>query len=115
MPTTAEIDRHFDALVCSGFDFVERAISSFADNERISLFLFASGLELITKARLYHEHWSLIFANIDLAEFRHFETGDFKTVGAEKANDRIKKILGYNLPSSFEVIRQHRNLSLIHI
>jgi hypothetical protein len=109
MPTTAEIDQHFDTLVRSAFDFVERAISSFSDHERISLFLFATGLELFTKARLYHEHWSLIFANVDQAEFRRFETGDLRTVGAEKANDRIKQILGHNLPASFEVIRQHRN------
>ena len=109
MPTKPEIENHFDTLVRSAFDFVERAISSFSDHERISLFLFATGLELFIKARLYHEHWSLIFANVDQAEFRRFETGDLKTVGADKAHDRVKQIIGHNLPSSFEVIRQHRN------
>ncbi len=109
MPTKPEIDSHFDALTRSAFDFVERAISSFSDNERISLFLFATGLELFTKARLYHEHWSLIFANVDQAEFRRFETGVLKTVGADNAHERVKKIIGHSLPLSFEEIRKHRN------
>lgn len=109
MPTKSEIDEHFDALIQSAFDFVEKAISSFSDDERISLYLFASGLELFIKARLYDEHWSLVFANIDQADFRCFENGDLKSVGAEKANHRIKQILGYNLPTSFETIRKHRN------
>lgn len=109
MPAKNEIDNHFDALANSAFDFVERAIISFSGNERISLFLFATGIELFIKARLYNEHWSLIFADIDRAKFQLFEAGDLKTVGADKAHDRIEKIIGQMLPASFAEIRKHRN------
>ena len=108
-PTKENIATHFDNLTRSGFDFVDHAITSFSEDEKVSLFLFATGVELILKARLYHEHWSLIFANVDQANFKNFETGDLKTVGADKIQERIKQIIGNNIPISFEDIRKHRN------
>ena len=53
----------------------------------------ANGVELVIKARIAQEHWSLIFANIDQASYKKIASGDFNSVDYNKAIERLEKIV----------------------
>lgn len=55
------------------------------------LHLFA-GVELLLKARLLEEHWSLLFADADKASQQRLDSGDFKSVDFETAVSRLKDV-----------------------
>lgn len=54
----------------------------------------ANGIELVIKARIAQEHWSLIFANIDQASYAKIVSGDFVSVDYGKAIERLREIVG---------------------
>lgn len=55
------------------------------------LHLFA-GVELLLKARLLEEHWSLLFADADKASQQRLDSGDFKSVDFETAVSRLNNV-----------------------
>ena len=55
----------------------------------------ANGTELLFKARLAEEHWTLIFANPDEASHEKLAGEDFRSVRfSRKHVDRLDKIAG---------------------
>lgn len=72
-----------------------------------------SGLELLLKARLAIEHWSLLFAKIDEASLSELQKGTFKGVAFDQLLDRLKKISSVDIPFKVEKelkrIRKKRN------
>jgi ribosomal protein L37AE/L43A len=52
----------------------------------------AASVELALKARLYVEHWSLIFADVDKASEAALKSGDFKSADFQVVVDRLAKI-----------------------
>lgn len=52
----------------------------------------AASVELLLKARLFEEHWSLIFADIDKATEIALKNGDFKSADPQTVLDRLEKI-----------------------
>lgn len=69
--------------------------------------------EVLLKARLQREHWSLVFANPGLATRRKFESGDFESCTTNGAIARLKDIVGISLPEqdgkSLEILAKSRN------
>jgi hypothetical protein len=112
---------HFRSLVENGMDFVESGISDLWDikgkKRKYAILNFYSGIELLLKARLLHEHWSLCVDDIRKADINRFESGDFISVNLDGTISRLEKILGIALPSAavsaFRDLRAHRN-RLIH-
>ena len=68
----------------------------------------ANGIELLVKARLALEHWSLIFANIDRASTDKVQGANFTSVGFETAIRRLEGIV--RVPISESDISHINNL-----
>lgn len=105
------------SLIQNAHDFIVSAAEDARRDDRrswkYSLLSLASGLELILKARLDIEHWSLLFANVDNASKEKMIQGDFVSVDFKTALSRLKNISGVCLPFQVEkdlkAIRGMRN------
>ncbi len=62
----------------------------------------ANGLELLIKARLAREHWSLIFSDIDKANYKVLSKGNFISVDFPKATARLEEIVGIPIDQVFK-------------
>lgn len=67
---------------------------------RMGLREVASGVELVFKAILAAEHWTLVFADPKSAKRSALISGDLKTVGAEEAVARVVDIVGLGIPEA---------------
>ncbi|WJV48875.1 hypothetical protein [Streptomyces flavofungini] len=56
-----------------------------------------AAVEVLLKARLQQEHWSLVFRNPGVAVRSRFESGDFESCGTSEAIDRLRDIVGIHL------------------
>lgn len=103
----------FDPVVKNAFDFIQRALSSLEKDPRLSVIFFWAGLELLLKARLLHEHWSLILTKPEDADVNKFQIGDFHSVTFDKAVKRLKSVCGLTLKDAdhdcFKKLKDHRN------
>ena len=103
-------------LLASSLDFIVSA-AEFAsiDEERswkYAILHLWNGMELLLKARLAQEHWSLLFADVDRAEHSKLLSGDFISVGADRAHKRLKQICGVEVaPDDWKHLIRLRNLS----
>lgn len=110
-------DELFKSLATSAFEFLEKAISEFAQSAKFSTVHFAIAIELFLKARLMREHWSLLLDKPDQADKAAFFRGEAKTVTPEQTLERLRKIAGVSIPQHsrdvFLKIAQHRN-KMVH-
>jgi hypothetical protein len=111
-------DQQFKRICENGFGFVSTAIEQLWENGspdtlKYSVINFYSGVELLLKARLMHEHWSLIVADPSKADIDEFLNGEAQTVGLKQAVQRLKKAARVSVPTnavnSFDELRIHRN------
>lgn len=107
----------FTSLAENAFEFLERSIQDFEKSPRFSVVHFCAALEMLLKARLMREHWSLIVSKVETANRAKFQQGDFVSVTMEQAVARLREVVGLQLPveacKSFEAAAKHRN-KLIH-
>ncbi len=106
-------------LLQDSIDFFNIAIDWFDEKPKHSVVFFSSALELILKARLMHEHWSLV---MDLPSKKDpsietFKKGDFKSLGLNRLVERIKSIIenetfSQNEISCFKSISKFRNKAI---
>lgn len=96
----------------NSFDFIDSAIKYAHSKEsrdwKYALLNLANGIELMMKAILEKEHWSLLFENINIASKDKLKTGEFKSVDFDTGLNRLKEIVGIPLP-----IRNERYLRKI--
>ena len=73
----------------------------------------ADGMELLVKARLEREHWSLLFSQVDKASKDKLAQGDFVSVDFDTACSRLEQIGGVAIAKSdrkhLDDIRRLRN------
>jgi hypothetical protein len=104
-----------DRVIENAFDFLETAIEEFDTKPKYSIMHFSTAVELILKARLIDEHWSLIVA--DKPEKAKFEKGDFRSITIKESIDKIRNVLGDDFPEDYQKalleIANHRN-KLVH-
>ena len=84
-------------LMENGFDFLLSAAESVQRGEtarslKDAVLHVANGTELLFKARLAGEHWSLIFSNPGDASHEKLAGEEFHSVDFEKAVERLEKI-----------------------
>ena len=84
-------------LIENGLDFLLSAAESVQRDEnprnlKDAVLHVANGTELLFKARLAGEHWSLIFSNPGDASLEKLAGEEFHSVDLEKAVDRLDKI-----------------------
>ena len=76
MSATGTHDDLFQRLTTSALEFLRRAMAEAEANPKFALVHFCAGLELILKARLLREHWSLVVTS--KPDLRKFQSGDFR-------------------------------------
>ena len=103
------------SLLENAEDFLREAVkyakvSSPRDWKYAALHLW-SALELLLKALLETEHWSLLFEDVNKASRKKLEEGDFQTVRFDTALERIGGIVGISiLDRDLRYLRQLRDL-----
>jgi hypothetical protein len=96
-------------------DFLTEAVkyakaASPRDWKYASLHLWTA-LELLLKALLENEHWSLLFEDVNKASRKKLAEGDFQTVRFDTALDRIRGIVGISLnEKDLQYLRRLRDL-----
>ena len=97
----------------SAFDFLGRSIDEIQKHPKYSVVHFATAIELLLKARLMHEHWSLVVEKVSESDLESFLSGKCRTVGPAEAIKRLGKVCNENIPkdaaAQFEKIAAHRN------
>ena len=89
-------------LLDNGLDFLLSATEAVCRDEgprslKDSVLHLANGIELLLKARLAREHWSLIFSDVNKANFNVLAEADFLSVDPATAEKRLNQIVGINL------------------
>lgn len=113
------MDQHdiFDSLTRNAFDFLERGIAEFDKAPKYSVIHFCASVEMLLKARLMKEHWSLIVSKPDQANLAKFMAGDFISVTLEDCRARIRDVAGEDIGDdaygSFRALANHRN-KMVH-
>lgn len=83
-------------LVENALDFMlsaaEHAAKDDARSLKYAVLHVAAAAELLLKARLEREHWSLLFSDAGKADQKRFAIGDFRSVDFEDAIDRLERI-----------------------
>lgn len=108
-------EQSFKALVDNAFDFLKRAIGELEDDPKYSVIHFCAAVEMLLKARLMQEHWSLIIIRPESAHRDKFLAADFASVTMEEAMDRLRDIAGEDVGAAregFESLATHRNKML---
>lgn len=107
MPPATPLER----LIANAFYFLTGALQQIKDDPQRSVIDFYAALELFLKARLLREHWSLIVTKDP--DIRQFAKGDFVSVTFDGACNRIRRVLGQQIPQeareAFDAVRKHRN------
>ena len=107
----------FYSVAHNAFDFLRHAVDNIEDSPKYSLISFVSAVELLLKARLLLEHWSLVFENPGDANATKFRNGDFISVSMDEAVRRLNGVVGLRLTKAetgcFSQLRIHRN-RLVH-
>lgn len=107
----------FPLMVENAFGFLQKALKEFAEEPKYSAINFHAAVELILKARLLREHWTLIDSKPETANLKKFLAGDFRSVGIKEAAHRLESIIQDGLTAaelkSFEQLTGHRN-RLVH-
>ena len=107
----------FANLVENSLSFLNKAIVEIKDEPVFSLIHFYTGLELLLKARLMNEHWSLIVSRKNIPDLQKFTSGDFQSINLDEILDSLDKTLGIKVAKphadAFHSVRRHRN-RIIH-
>ena len=83
----------FNLVVENAFDFFRKSIEEFDKEPKYSVIHFHAAIELIMKARLLWEHWTLIVTRPDTANLKSFRSGDFQSVSIKDAKIRLESVV----------------------
>ncbi len=107
----------FSRLVENAFDFLFKAIAEIKEQPKYSIIHFYAAVELLLKARLMHEHWSLVITQRQEPDWEKFVAGDFQSVSLDEAANKLKKVVRSGISSSeleaFKEVAKHRN-KMVH-
>jgi hypothetical protein len=104
-----------DDLIANATDFLKSATTDLRSRPKHSVIAFHTAIELILKARLMAEHWTLVVSRN--ADRGSFAKGDFVSVTFDEACSRLQNVVGSPLPDNakavFNSLRKHRN-KMVH-
>jgi hypothetical protein len=89
---------HFPPIA-NGIDYLQSVVNHLADELTVRDLKYAvlhlqSATEVLLKARLQQEHWSLVFKDPGKADRVRFENGEFESCGTAEAISRLRGIVG---------------------
>ncbi len=104
-------------VLANAFDHLRKAAEAFSESHlTYSVEYFATGLELILKARLMREHWALLFAEPHKASPERLSDGSFKSIGLDRLIETVFVLTRVSLrpeaKATFHEIRNARNRAL---
>lgn len=111
-PTDKELKEVLNALVTNGFDFLERSAAELVQEQKFSIAHFATGLELLLKAGLFREHWTLIGVHPHSCAWTSVKDGSVRTIQASDLCGAITSTTGEPLKhqdKAFRTVFDHRN------
>ncbi len=102
-----------ESLAQNGFDFLRTSIAEFPAKPKFAIIHFYAAVEIFLKYRLVREHWSLVVAKPEAAEWKRFVAGDFQSVTLKDAFVRLRSIV-QDAPTEraldcFQKLGNHRN------
>lgn len=104
---------NFNLVVENAFDFFKKSLAEFDKEPKYSVIHFHAAIELIMKARLLWEHWTLIIARPETANLKSFRSGDFQSVSIKDAKARLESAVQDGLSQAeyqcFLRLSDHRN------
>ncbi|MEU1895685.1 hypothetical protein [Streptomyces pristinaespiralis] len=88
--------------VRNGIDYLASVVEHLDENDsnveprnlKYAVLHLQAAVEVLLKARLLREHWSLVFKDPGKATRKDFESGDFESCGTEAAIARLRDIAG---------------------
>lgn len=87
----------FDNILENALDFADTSIRQLQDSPKQSLINFAAFVELVLKARLLREHWSLVVEKPGSVSLQQFQAGEFRSVTTKETLARLDKVVGERL------------------
>ncbi len=78
----------------------EHAKLKSARSWKYAILHLVAGIELLLKARLQEEHWSLLFQRVDQASGANLQSGNFVSVDFQTACNRLENIAGISIEES---------------
>jgi hypothetical protein len=104
------------SLLSNAQDFIlsaiEQANSTASNNWKYAILNLATGIELVLKARVALEHWTLLFDKVDNTSIEKLKSGDFNSATFAQVINRLEKIckvyLCKSLKDNFENTRSIR-------
>jgi hypothetical protein len=115
--TQIDQKKMFDSQVENALDFLTKARTELDHHPKYSLIHFHAAVELFLKARLMHEHWSLVIAKNQEPDWYKFVSGEFQSVTMEEAANKLDKVVRSGLSSdelkTFRSVGKHRN-KMVH-
>lgn len=112
-------DRNLINLIENGFNFLEKGIGQFDSEPKYSVINFCVAIELLLKAKLMSEHWSLIVKQTSNTHPNRekFLNGNFNSINFVELMPKIEAVTGYKFADeakkSFNQLASHRN-QMIH-
>lgn len=102
-------------LVNNGIYFIKKAQDNLEDDIKLSIVLFWTGVEILLKAPLASEHWSILITNnkrFDTTKDK-YDKGDFISISYTESLALLRTIHNYTFNNedekSLNNIRMHRN------
>jgi hypothetical protein len=89
----------------NGLDYLESVVEHLqgeptSRNLKYAILHLVAGIEVVLKARLSLEHWSLVFEHPGSATTEAWRAGEFKSCSILQAHDRLVEIVGIDVPGS---------------
>jgi hypothetical protein len=107
----------FESVVRNALDYLDRSVEEMKLHPKFAVVHFCTGVELLLKAKLLREHWSLVVDKPGSVSLAAFEAGQFISVSVKEAIQRLQQVASIRIPSdenlAYEVLRNHRN-QLMH-
>lgn len=89
------------AVVSSGLDFLESAVDHLAKGDerdlRYGALHVTAAIEVLLKAQLAREHWTLVVSDVNRARRAEYETGNFHSVTIAVALERLRNVAGSSI------------------
>ncbi|MDP5317387.1 serine/arginine repetitive matrix protein 1 [Streptomyces poriferorum] len=107
--------------VSNGLDYLVSVVNHLDENEsevtprdvKYAVLHLEAAVELLLKARLHSEHWTLVFTDLQKVTPKQLEESTFQTVGAEKALERLKTFVKVDVTqkdkTAVSKLVKHRN------
>lgn len=89
----------------NGLDYLESAVEQLRGSPsnrdlKYAILHLVAGTEVLLKARLSVEHWSLVFDHPGKAKVEAWEAGEFRSCSILEAFDRLVSVVGLDFPTN---------------